>query len=104
MLYVIPGEILRRGNAEREKKMTRIVPCSGRRIAPAQPNILEAEHHQRRGEHGNRRRGRGWWLASLALCVLFLGLLPAARAELLVYSATDFVRRCPSQNIDVSPT
>jgi hypothetical protein len=26
---------------------------------------------------------------------LFLGLPPAARAELLVYSATDFVRRCP---------
>jgi hypothetical protein len=24
-----------------------------------------------------------------------LGLLPAAQAELLVYSATDFVRRCP---------
>lgn len=41
------------------------------------------------------RRGRRLWCAALALCVCVLGLLPAAQAELLVYSATDFVQRCP---------
>jgi hypothetical protein len=39
--------------------------------------------------------GRGAWLAALTLGMMCLGLLPVAQAELLVYSATDFVRRCP---------
>lgn len=66
--------------------MIKIVPWARRREAPTPPRIGEAVRLQ---------RGRGRRLAALTLAVVCLGLLPAARAELLSYSATDFVRRCP---------
>jgi hypothetical protein len=66
--------------------MIKIVPWVRKRGVPTPPRI---------GEAARRARGRGRWLAALTLGVVCLGLLPAAQAELLVYSATDFVRRCP---------
>jgi len=69
----------------KEAGMVRIMTGLVQHFAPARPRV-----EKRCGQHC-----RGLWLASLALGVCLLGLLPVARAELLVYSATDFVRRCP---------
>jgi len=75
--------------------MSRIVTGSVRSVVPVRPSFAETDRRLQDVENGYSRRCKGRLLALLALGVLFLGLVPAARAELLVYSAVDFVRRCP---------